>query len=479
MKRHLTKFMLFCTLFLALMVSCQATAPAQAQSFSCSNVIDIPQTECQELVLLYNSTNGSGWWDKSGWLNTNMPCSWYGITCSGGHVSQIYFYNNYLTGHIPNFSNLPNLINLVLSNNQLTGSIPNFTSLPNLTGLYLDNNQLTDNIPNFSNLPNLTNLALAYNQLTGSIPNFTSLPNLTGLYLYSNQLTGNIPNFSNLSKLVVLNVSSNQLTGIVPNLNWSRFNSLTLYNNCGLVAFDVAQAIVLSSKDSYWKVLNPTCSATSTPTLSNITMTATPTVTGTPDITMTATPTATETPTVTGTPMTATPTMTPMPTGTPSPSVTPIADVASTVIPPSGGVLTSTDGLASVQFPSGLITNSLALSITTLTQTAHLTTGFKFSSHLFEIIAVDGMGERVTQFNKPFTITFSYQDSDWSGLGQETDLSVYYWSETVNNWVNMLPCVGCSQDTLNNRFVIQLNHLTEFALLVGKRERVYLPVIKP
>jgi len=56
MNAHLVKFMLLCTLLLALIASSQAAA--QAQAFSCSNVTEIPQAECNELVTLYHSTNG-------------------------------------------------------------------------------------------------------------------------------------------------------------------------------------------------------------------------------------------------------------------------------------------------------------------------------------------------------------------------------------------------------------------------------------
>jgi len=61
MNAHFVKFMLLCTLLLTLMASSQAAAPAHAQAFSCSNVTEIPQAECNELVTLYNSTNGVIW----------------------------------------------------------------------------------------------------------------------------------------------------------------------------------------------------------------------------------------------------------------------------------------------------------------------------------------------------------------------------------------------------------------------------------
>ena len=54
MLHKLTKLTLLCTVIF----SSQAAAPAQAQAFSCSNVTEIPQAECNELVNLYHSTNG-------------------------------------------------------------------------------------------------------------------------------------------------------------------------------------------------------------------------------------------------------------------------------------------------------------------------------------------------------------------------------------------------------------------------------------
>ena len=121
----------------------------------------IPAVERQALIALYNSTNGDGWTDNSGWktppLYTDgfaMPgteSSWYGLTVDSGtqQVTQI---------------NMPN--------NNLTGSLP--TEVGNLTGLtwlYLDNNQLGGSIPaSLGDLTALRELHLYHNQLTGSIP---------------------------------------------------------------------------------------------------------------------------------------------------------------------------------------------------------------------------------------------------------------------------------------------------------------------
>ena len=78
------------------------TRPAVAQSaFSCANVTEIPQPECQALVTFYNSTNGPTWVVKSGWLATNTPCTWYGVTCTGNHVTMLMLPDNGLNGGLP------------------------------------------------------------------------------------------------------------------------------------------------------------------------------------------------------------------------------------------------------------------------------------------------------------------------------------------------------------------------------------------
>ena len=191
---------------------------------------------------------------------------------------------NQLSGAIPNFTSLSNLTFLDLNSNQLSGTITNFTNLSNLTKLYLYNNRLSGAIPNFTNLPLLTELHLYNNQLSGAIPNFTSLLNLTILSLHDNQLSGAIPNLA-LPSLTEIKLSNNQLSGTVPNLNWSGFSNFLLNNNCGLTAYDTAQATVLSSKDPNWQQLNSVCfSALSLKNISAISATTaliTATATGT------------------------------------------------------------------------------------------------------------------------------------------------------------------------------------------------------
>ena len=141
--------------------------------FSCADVTEIPQTECESLVALYDNTDGPNWANDTDWLNTNTPCSWHGVNCYDGHVAS-----------------------LLLSSNQLDGTLSSeLGNLANLKGLYLHVNQLTGTIPpEAGDLASLQHLNLGSNQLTGAIPSeLGNLVNLQSLYLYSNQLTGTVP----------------------------------------------------------------------------------------------------------------------------------------------------------------------------------------------------------------------------------------------------------------------------------------------
>jgi len=253
----------------------------------CNTVTEIPIAECQELLNLFHSTNGTNWRNKTGWNQNNTPCSWAGITCAGGHVTEINLSGNNLSGSLPNlnlpslqvfglrqnflisgnipdFSNLPNLQSLELGDNQLSGSIPDFSKLSNLQHLHLWNNQLSGSIPDFSNLSNLQSLSLSNNQLTGNIPSFSNLPNLHSLDLSRNQLTGSIPNFNLPALKRWFMLGSNCLSGIIPkftSFDLAKLNNAAFNNNGGLVAYDAAQEVILNQKDRNWKTRNPSCPA--------------------------------------------------------------------------------------------------------------------------------------------------------------------------------------------------------------------------
>lgn len=216
-----------------------AASPMEPQAaFDCSTVTEIPRTECEALVALYDATNGDAWWDHGSWLATTTPCSWYGVTCTNGHVTQLNLYNNQLNGVIPpQIGNLIALQSLDLYNNQLSGAIPleigNLTEIQNLN---LSINQLSGAIPSeIGNLTKLIYLFLDSNKLSGTIPTtISNLKKLILLFLSNNQLSGSIP--AEIGDLTLLNelwLSSNQLAGPIPSEigNLTRLSNLVLSNN--------------------------------------------------------------------------------------------------------------------------------------------------------------------------------------------------------------------------------------------------------
>ena len=228
-------------------VTVQATESRSGETpqFDCSTVTEIPQQECEALVALYDSTDGDNWYWKDGWLQTDTPCSWLGITCNAGHVTKLELDTNGLQGTLPTeLGNLTELQRLDLTQNYLTGAIPgalgnlshvSFFSLylnevtgplppelgklNSLEWLFLDVNQIDGPIPStLGDLPAIRGILLGKNQLSGPIPaELGDLSTLEFLWLEENQLSGSIPpELGQLSNLCDLNLSENELTGTIP-----------------------------------------------------------------------------------------------------------------------------------------------------------------------------------------------------------------------------------------------------------------------
>jgi Leucine-rich repeat (LRR) protein len=145
-----------------------------------------------------------------------------------------YCYTNQLTGPIPSLSGLTNLQNFHCGNQlgetKLTGTIPSLSGLTNLRDFFCQINQLTGTIPSLSGLTNLRDFFCHTNQLTGTIPSLSGLTNLREFRCYTNQLTGPIPSLSGLTNLREFRCDTNQLTGTIPSL--SGLTNLQIFS-CG------------------------------------------------------------------------------------------------------------------------------------------------------------------------------------------------------------------------------------------------------
>ena len=219
------------------------------------------QGERDVLTVLYNATDGPGWYNNTNWLSDAPVFTWYGVGIfTDGRVGRLNLSGRQLSGEIPpELGNLTRLESLDLGYNRLLGEIPgelgNLTSLRHLnlggnqlTGipaelgnlarletLLLQAGRLSGEIPTeLGNLSSLRHLNLGSNQLTGGIPpELGNLTNLEDLWLGYNQLTGGIPpELGNLTSLENLSLNNNQLTGEIPaelgnlaNLEWLWLNN--------------------------------------------------------------------------------------------------------------------------------------------------------------------------------------------------------------------------------------------------------------
>jgi hypothetical protein len=174
-------------------------------AFDCSTVSEIPLAECQALVDLYNSTNGPTYWGaRGGWLTSTTPCTgWYGVFCSGGHVTRLNLDSNGLFGPLPSsLSNLGSLIYLIMPYNQLSGPIPPLPT--SLRELNLQENHLSGPMPALPS--SLIFASLGVNQLSGPIPALP--PDLVQLILWGNQLDGPIPALPPLMSIPAWNTTA-------------------------------------------------------------------------------------------------------------------------------------------------------------------------------------------------------------------------------------------------------------------------------
>ena len=148
---------------------------------------------------------------------------------------------------------------------------------------------------------------------------------------------------------------------------------------------------------------------------------------------------------------------------------TPVVPVVTAVAPTSPATITLPGAWGEVSLPASLVTTTTSFTYTQATSPVETTGGFAFAGRSFTLDATDESGQPVNTFNSFFTITLDYQDSEWqaAGIPVEENLNLYFWNGTA--WTPVLPCVGCSRDTVNNRITAVLNHLTEFAMLGNLR----------
>ena len=155
------------------------------------------------LAVVYYSTGGDIWRDRTGWVGTTPPCGvqgstpWVGVTCTDSTINNLVLPVNDLIGQLPSeVRGLATLQSLELPGNSLTGFFPEAISqMSNLTSLDLSENFLSGTIPaSLGGDSNLQSLSLDLNQFIGTIPpEINQMINLQRLDISGNSIDGLMP----------------------------------------------------------------------------------------------------------------------------------------------------------------------------------------------------------------------------------------------------------------------------------------------
>ncbi|KAF4385066.1 hypothetical protein F8388_000656 [Cannabis sativa] len=151
-------------------------------------------------------------------LSLDSPCSWLGVTCRSGGVTELRLPGAGISGELPlGIGNLTKLEKLSLRFNALSGSVPSDIAKLALSELHLEGNFFSGPLPEFLfDMKSLVRINLGENHFSGEIsPRFSNLTKLVVLYLENNRFTGSIPELD-LPTLEQFNVSFNQLNGSIP-----------------------------------------------------------------------------------------------------------------------------------------------------------------------------------------------------------------------------------------------------------------------
>jgi hypothetical protein len=190
---------------------------------------DVTQEEADALIALYDATAGDSWTDNTGWKTDPDVGDWYGVTVSGGHVTQIQLQNNNVADFsVPwDGSDLSYTTLLRLDGNSIS-DISSVTWPDNLIYLHLFRNSISD-ISSVTWPNSITTLRLDGNSIS-DILSVTWPDSIDTLYLYDNSIS-DISSVTWPDSLIRLYLYSNSISDI-SGVTWpNSITDLRLYDN--------------------------------------------------------------------------------------------------------------------------------------------------------------------------------------------------------------------------------------------------------
>jgi hypothetical protein len=139
----------------------------------------------------------------------------------------------------------------------------------------------------------------------------------------------------------------------------------------------------------------------------------------------------------------------------------------------TGGIVRTTDGRITTEFPAGAVTDTVTVTITQVpvSSIAAAPKGFKVGNICFIVEAVDDNGVAIVTFSQPVTITVKYSDEDVAG-GDPTKLALAYYDEAAVEWKTLDTTVNTTDKTLS----ATTTHLSTWAVLAKAAEGNGMPL---
>mmetsp|Transcript_3731 Transcript_3731/g.9765 ORF Transcript_3731/g.9765 Transcript_3731/m.9765 type:complete len:759 (+) Transcript_3731:209-2485(+) len=172
------------------------------------------------LATVYASLGGSQWDNNTNWLVDEDVCTWYGVVCADGYVTQLVLDRNNLVGMLPSeLSLLEKLQFLMVARNKISGPLPvSLFSIQALGTVDVGFNSITGVIPPaVGDAISLNSLNVEFNAMSGRLTkSIGQASNLGYLNLKSNQFAAEIPaEIFDLRQIKHLEIGDNKFSGTI------------------------------------------------------------------------------------------------------------------------------------------------------------------------------------------------------------------------------------------------------------------------
>eukprot|EP00002_Diphylleia_rotans_P033164 TRINITY_DN7023_c0_g1_i1.p1 TRINITY_DN7023_c0_g1~~TRINITY_DN7023_c0_g1_i1.p1 ORF type:complete len:1603 (+),score=320.54 TRINITY_DN7023_c0_g1_i1:254-5062(+) len=182
------------------------------------------------LMMLYDVADGPNWFNSEGWGSETVSyCEWPGIICyncdpiyveSGDcPVQLVWLFDNNLRGDVKDILQATEYLTYVtsvqLDDNQIYGTLPD-PDLPFVYSLDVSLTHVSGPIPEFSKMPNMVFFIARGSQLSGEIPTFKYCPNFLRVDLSFSTIRANIPTLELAPTMQAFMANHANMQGILP-----------------------------------------------------------------------------------------------------------------------------------------------------------------------------------------------------------------------------------------------------------------------